>query len=128
MTPPCEVTLPLLQLGPYVKPLFENGVFFFIVLRPNRPRALEGHMFIEMRQSGLTYLFVDSPDSKGHVDRDHRRLMPFDHEHGQPVRQRLFHHTVCKPERGGMRWDDSQAEAQNNKDTSPEDIEAARTT
>jgi hypothetical protein len=56
-------------------------------------------MFVEMRQAGLPHLFVDSPDREGHVEGDHRRLMPLDHEHGQSVRQFLFHHTIRQTER-----------------------------
>ena len=91
--------MPLLQLGSHSIPLFENGAFFLVILRPDRPRALERHMFVEMRQAGFPRLFVYSPDPEGHVEGDHWRLMPFDHEHCQPVRQFLFHHTIRQPER-----------------------------
>ena len=111
LTLPRELSLPLLQLSPHSKPFFENRTFLLVVLRPDRPRALERHMFVEMRQAGLPHLFVDSPDPEGHVEGNYRRLMPFDHEHGQPVRQFLFHHTIRQPERGGMQWIEIQAEA-----------------
>jgi hypothetical protein len=59
-------------------------------------------MFVEMRQAGLSHLFVYSTDPEGHVEGDHRRLMSFDHEDGQSVRQFLFHHTIRQAGRGGM--------------------------
>jgi hypothetical protein len=60
-------------------------------------------MFIEMGQAGLTDLFVHPTDPKGHVERDHWRLMSFDHEYGHSVCQFLLHHTVRQTERRRMR-------------------------
>jgi hypothetical protein len=74
-------------------------------------------MFIEMSQAGLPHLFVYPSDPKGHVEGDHRRLMPFDHEHGQPVRQLLFHHTIRETERGCKEQPRGETETKHDPDT-----------
>jgi hypothetical protein len=43
--------------------------------------------------------------------------MPFDHEHGQPVRQSLFHHTIRQTERGRKEQPEVETEAEHDSDT-----------
>jgi hypothetical protein len=74
-------------------------------------------MFVEVRQACLTDLFVHPTDPKGHVEGDHRRLMPFDHEHGQSVRQFLFHYTIRQTERCRKWQSKVETEAEHDSDT-----------
>jgi hypothetical protein len=40
--------------------------------------------------------------------------MPFDHEHGQPVRQLLFHYTIRQTGRGGMEQIEIETQAESH--------------
>ncbi len=51
-------------------------------------------MLIQMGDAGLADLLVDPSHPERDVDRDHRCLMPFDHEDGQTVGQFVFDHPV----------------------------------
>jgi len=53
-------------------------------------------MLIEMRETGLADLLIDTAYCECDVDGDHRRLMPFDHEDGQSVRELVFNHSFGK--------------------------------
>jgi hypothetical protein len=80
-----------------------------------------------MRESGLANLLIDPAHRKGDVDGDDRRLMSFDHEHGQPICQPMLNYPFSKTRRGSVRWIEDQGEAQDDKDTGPDHRTTDRT-
>ena len=54
-----------------------------------------------MGKAGLADLFVDPAHTEGHVDRYDGRLMPFDQQYGQAVRQLVLNDSIGQAGRTG---------------------------
>ncbi len=114
-----HVTLALVELGPDEREFIQNRLFFLIVCRADDTRAFKGHMLIEMRESGLADLLIDPTHREGDVDGDDRRLMSFDHEHGQPICQPVLDHPFGETRRGSVGRIEDRGEAQDDEGAGP---------
>jgi hypothetical protein len=67
-------------------------------------------VLVQVREAGLSHLFVHAAHREGDIDRDHRRLTALDHQNGESVRQLVFDDAVRQARRAGVQQIDVEAE------------------